>query len=146
MNSNGFLVGAALWAVLAAAGPIRAAEDKKPQAPPGIFGLYIENDLAAGTDRYYTNGLKVLWVSPELGDGEGQLRAPGWIDFLTRRLPLLQTQSARRFFSLSLAQAIFFAPSPIHPTVPTPDFSMPGWPSIAWTPTAWTRPKSTSAS
>ncbi len=119
MNSNGFLVGAALWAVLAAAGPIRAAEDKKPQAPPGIFGLYIENDLAAGTDRYYTNGLKVLWVSPELGDGEGQLRAPGWIDFLTRRLPLLQTQSARRFFSLSLAQAMY-TPEDIFRSVPDP--------------------------
>jgi len=117
MRSNRFLLAAAFWAAIA--GPILAAEDQKPRVPPGIFGLYIENDLAAGTDRHYTNGFKALWVSPELGEGEGKLQAPGWIDFLTRRLPLIRTQSARRFFSLSLAQAIY-TPEDISRPVPDP--------------------------
>jgi hypothetical protein len=97
-----------------------ADQDKKPQAPPGIFGLFIENDLPAGTDRNYTNGLKALWVSPELGEGEGKLRAPGWIDFLARRLPFIQMPGARRFFSLSFGQAMF-TPEDITRPVPDPN-------------------------
>jgi lipid A 3-O-deacylase len=119
MNRNGVLAAAVFWTALVAVGPMRADQDKKPQTPLGIFGYYIENDLAAGTDRNYTNGFKALWVSPELGEGEGRLRAPGWIDFLARRLPLIRTSGARRFFSLSLAQAIY-TPEDISRSVPDP--------------------------
>ena len=45
MRSNRiYLATAVCGIVLAAASPIRAAEDKKPQAPAGIFSLYVEND------------------------------------------------------------------------------------------------------
>jgi len=118
MRSNRiYLATAVCGIVLAAASPIRAAEDKKPPAPLGIFSLYVENDVAAGTDRNYTNGVKLLWVSPEIGEGERKLRAPGWIDFLARRLPLTQRSGARRFFSLSLDQSIY-TPENITRSVP----------------------------
>ncbi len=110
------------WILIAgmfsAAGPIRAAEGQKPQALPGIFSLYIENDLPAGTDRNYTNGLEALWVSPELGEGEGRLRAPGWIDFLSR-LTFIKSPDAERFFSLSLGQAMY-TPEDLSRPVPDP--------------------------
>ena len=32
----------------------------------GTFGMYIENDLFAGTDRYYTSGVKLSWSSSDL--------------------------------------------------------------------------------
>ncbi len=32
----------------------------------GTLGIYIENDLFAGTDRYYTSGVKLSWSSPDL--------------------------------------------------------------------------------
>lgn len=32
----------------------------------GTLGLYLENDLFAGTDRYYTSGIKLSWSSPDL--------------------------------------------------------------------------------
>jgi len=32
----------------------------------GTLGLYLENDLFAGTDRYYTSGFKLSWSSPDL--------------------------------------------------------------------------------
>jgi lipid A 3-O-deacylase len=32
----------------------------------GTMGLYIENDLFAGTDQYYTNGFKLSWSSRDL--------------------------------------------------------------------------------
>ncbi len=32
----------------------------------GTFSIYMENDLFAGTDRYYTSGVKLSWSSPDL--------------------------------------------------------------------------------
>ena len=32
----------------------------------GTLGIYFENDLFAGTDRYYTNGFKLSWSSYDL--------------------------------------------------------------------------------
>ena len=32
----------------------------------GTFTVYFENDLFAGTDRFYTSGVKVSWSSPDL--------------------------------------------------------------------------------
>jgi len=32
------------------------------------FNFYLENDMFANTDRAYTNGIKLAWVSPDLED------------------------------------------------------------------------------
>ena len=32
----------------------------------GTFSIYLENDLFAGTDRYYTSGVKLGWSSANL--------------------------------------------------------------------------------
>ena len=32
----------------------------------GTLGIYIENDLFAGTDRHYTSGMKLSWSSHDL--------------------------------------------------------------------------------
>lgn len=32
----------------------------------GTFGVYLENDAFAGTDRYYTSGVMMSWSSPNL--------------------------------------------------------------------------------
>ncbi|MDB6151760.1 MAG: hypothetical protein JWL90_213, partial [Chthoniobacteraceae bacterium] len=32
----------------------------------GTISLYVENDLFAGTDRYYTSGVKIGWSSVDL--------------------------------------------------------------------------------
>jgi lipid A 3-O-deacylase len=117
MNRLGFLIAACMGA--AAASAAIPEDAPKPKTPPGIFSFYVENDLFAGTDRHYTNGLKALWVSPELGPGEDRFHAPGWIDFLSRQLPLIQGPSVRRFFSLSLGQSMY-TPEDINRTVPDP--------------------------
>jgi hypothetical protein len=44
---------------------IRAAAPQTVERA-GTFTVYFENDLFAGTDRYYTNGVKVSWSSPDL--------------------------------------------------------------------------------
>ena len=40
------------------------AADKKVSA--GTVSFYMENDLFAGTDRYYTSGVKIGWSSGNL--------------------------------------------------------------------------------
>jgi len=62
---------AAVGAVLAILLTWRAATaqtvpdpDAAPRDPHSVLTLQLENDLFAGTDRYYTNGLRLTWVSP----------------------------------------------------------------------------------
>jgi hypothetical protein len=31
----------------------------------GVFSFHLENDVFAGTDRYYTHGVKLAWISPD---------------------------------------------------------------------------------
>jgi len=52
--------------VLAGLPPAASAQAENPGPPkaPWRFGLTVENDLAAGTDRYYTNGMKLAFACP----------------------------------------------------------------------------------
>ncbi|RJF88134.1 lipid A deacylase LpxR family protein [Oleomonas cavernae] len=43
--------------------PANAGWDAAPRDPNGTFSLQWENDIFAGTDRYYTNGLQLSWLS-----------------------------------------------------------------------------------
>ncbi|MCA1854285.1 MAG: lipid A deacylase LpxR family protein, partial [Beggiatoa sp.] len=36
----------------------------KEEGPEGTFNLLVENDRFAGTDRHYTNGLQLSYLSP----------------------------------------------------------------------------------
>jgi hypothetical protein len=46
----------------------------------GALGIYLENDLFGGTDRYYSNGAKISWSSRDLENladsPYSELRAP----------------------------------------------------------------------
>jgi lipid A 3-O-deacylase len=94
------LIVAAGWAALC----LSAQEKPKPS---GIFSLYVENDVFAGTDRGYTNGFRFVWVSLDLNAERDQVRPPRWLDRLSRMLPLVQPPDARRFMSLSFGQNIY---------------------------------------
>ena len=37
-----------------------------PDSADGTLSIYFENDLFAGTDRYYTNGVSLSWSSTDL--------------------------------------------------------------------------------
>ena len=41
----------------------------------GTLSIKFENDLFAGTDRHYTNGLRISWLSPEGGKAYAPLQA-----------------------------------------------------------------------
>ena len=83
------------------------AEESGAKKPSGVYGFYLDNDLFAGTDRGYTNGLKFVWVSPGLNGRPTDFRLPGWLDFLSRKLCLARAPGSRRFVSAFLGQNIF---------------------------------------
>lgn len=69
--------------------------------------FYQENDLYTGTDRDYTNGIKVTWISPDLSEYQDDPRLPVWSHTLIEALPFLEGPGFLRTISLSLGQNIY---------------------------------------
>jgi lipid A 3-O-deacylase len=67
----------ALWLCLTLATTLGG----QARAEQHIFVLDVENDWFAGTDRYYTGGLRLSWIQP--ADGE-----PQWAKRLAAAVPL----------------------------------------------------------
>lgn len=82
------LSAAALAAVaLLCAGPAVAQQGD----PEGVFTLVIENDLFSrnNTDKHYTNGIRLGWLSPDSGGPESLWNLGEWI-------PLIDLKARRR--------------------------------------------------
>ena len=71
----------------------------------GTFRLTWENDAFTHNDRYYTNGFRLNWVSPDL-DGNAAF-PPAWVKRLCAHLPPPEDPESRRALSLSLGQSIY---------------------------------------
>ncbi|MBW1680470.1 MAG: lipid A deacylase LpxR family protein [Deltaproteobacteria bacterium] len=69
--------------------------------------LYVENDVFAGTDRGYTNGTKVSWISQDLSPYWQNVRLPGWGHGLIEKLPFINTPGEVRNVSLSVGQNMY---------------------------------------
>lgn len=92
------LAGVALLALLAA--PAHAQE-RLPGDHYGTFTFTYENDLLAGTDRYYTSGFQFAWRSSSYDP-------PDWVRFLTDRpTSLIFPQGGTPRWGLSFGQNIF---------------------------------------
>ena len=94
----------------AAADPARPATDSAPaqeqeerertyEDPRPIISLQFENDTVAQTDRYYTNGWRLSYLTPET-------TMPWWINEAARWLPLFASEGNKRLV-YSLGQNIF---------------------------------------
>lgn len=57
---------------------------------PDVYNLYYENDLFAGTDNNYTNGVKLSWISANLEDYINDPCLPNWVRQLNRFSESLQ--------------------------------------------------------
>ena len=57
---------------------------------PDVYNFYYENDLFAGTDNNYTNGIKLSWVSANLQDYINDPCLPHWVRQLNRFSERLQ--------------------------------------------------------
>ena len=66
-------------ACLAALCPLSAVGDAGVERGPHTVSLMFENDLFGDSDRQYTNGIKLSWMSPDLKRLAGSPAAPGWL-------------------------------------------------------------------
>ncbi|MBN2398557.1 MAG: lipid A deacylase LpxR family protein [Deltaproteobacteria bacterium] len=69
--------------------------------------LYMENDLFYNTDRQYTHGTKISWISPDLAEYRDNPLVPAWSHPLIERLPFVNRPGDQRSVSLSLGQSIY---------------------------------------
>jgi hypothetical protein len=69
--------------------------------------IYLENDVFNGTDRHYTNALKLTWLSADLTEYDEDTRLPRWGLPLLRKLPLVNRPNFQRNVGLSLGQNIY---------------------------------------
>lgn len=82
-----------------------AAQDSRPR--PWTMALTFENDVFAGTDRYYTNGVKLAWATPELPGTSAAPGVPAWLQSLSRVLSPARSPADRRFASIFLGQEMY---------------------------------------
>ena len=91
--------------VMAALPYAYAGEEKERMG--STFTFYQENDLYTGTDRDYTNGIKLSWMSPDLSEYRDDPRLPSWGRGLIGALPFLDGPVYIRTVSLSIGQNIY---------------------------------------
>ena len=77
-----------------------------PPPSAGTLGIYLENDLIAGTDHYYTSGAKISWSSPDL---ENLADSPYASPFLGvfRILPYINEKAYQKNLLFTLGQNIY---------------------------------------
>jgi len=83
------------------------AEDVNSKKVFDRLTINWENDVLAGTDRYYTNGILASLSTPYLAGDPQNRHMPGWRYPVINRLPFVNNPVARRATSLSFGQLIF---------------------------------------
>ncbi|MBW1821694.1 MAG: lipid A deacylase LpxR family protein [Deltaproteobacteria bacterium] len=78
-----------------------AAENRR------TFSFYFENDLFADTDRHYTNGIKLSWISDDLTGYAKSDSLPEWSLPIISRLPFINEQGLQRNVGLSIGQNMY---------------------------------------
>ena len=73
----------------------------------GAFSLTIENDIFAGTDYLYTNGTKIIWISPNLSSPPRSSGLPRWLETTARALSPAWNDQAARAFTIALGQNMY---------------------------------------
>lgn len=79
----------------------------------GVWSVTSENDLFGGTDRNYTNGIRIERVSPED-------RVHPALDWAARNVPVLDLERRKLRQGIALSHAIF-TPADTSVRVPDPD-------------------------
>ena len=89
----------------------------------GVFTIYFENDYFGGSDRHYTNGAKLSWLSADLSDWGQEGWRKGFIDFL----PFVNRPEGQKNFGLAVGQNIY-TPQDTELAIPDPaDRPYAGW-------------------
>jgi lipid A 3-O-deacylase len=97
-----------LFIHLALAGPVPLMADAQSEQVKhrGLISIQMDNDIFARTDRDYSNGLRLTWVSPDLAAKKADSRLPGWLYFLGKLSPFIRSGSQKRI-SIFFGQNIY---------------------------------------
>ena len=81
------------------------APQKEDDVDRGTLSVYFENDLFAGTDRFYTNGFKLGWTSADLEKFADTKYASGLLPLIDR-IPYINSPDYQKNLAYSLGQNI----------------------------------------
>jgi hypothetical protein len=85
---------------------LSAQAQDEPKKYFDTLTVYWENDTFFGTDRDYTNGLKLTWSTPYLQDPSAS-HLPEWSHAVINSLPLANNPEQQRAVSVSIGQDIY---------------------------------------
>lgn len=89
-----------------------------PTRDDWTLSFYYENDLFYDTDRYYTNGTKFSWISPNLSETFARAaETPGWLRPVVRQLPFVNEPGIHKNIVFSIGQNLY-TPTDIVATEP----------------------------
>ena len=71
------------------------------------FTLYLENDIFAGADQNYTNGLKLTWSSPIYHAYPPEAWPHRWLYPIIKKLPFEGSERTRNNITYSIGQNIY---------------------------------------
>lgn len=81
--------------------------DHHPPEDSWTFTFRFENDLFASTDRDYTNGVKLSWISPDISHFRDSDKLPDWGKAVVDKLPFSREEGLQRNIAFSIGQNIF---------------------------------------
>lgn len=87
--------------------PFGVMAEEKQASDSNTFSFYLENDVFAGTDRHYTSGVRLTWISPDLTHFLDHPNLPPWSRPVIKRLPFINEPGYQRAIYLSVGQNIF---------------------------------------
>lgn len=103
------------------------AEENTHKDDSWTVNLTFENDLFGDTDRHYTNGLKLGWISPDLSDYRDSPRLPSWTKNWIAWLPLINHPGLQRNVGLSIGQKLYTPEDIANPDPIRDDRPYAGW-------------------
>jgi lipid A 3-O-deacylase len=92
----------------------------------GTVSLYMENDLFAGTDRYYTSGVKFGWSSPDLEKFSDSRYASPFLP-LFDALPFINNKDYQKNLVFAFGQNIYTPDNTETTALLTNDRPYAGW-------------------
>jgi hypothetical protein len=87
--------------------PARAKVSKPTFNDHSTFIFHLENDIFSGTDKHFTNALKLSWISKDYAKNGDDGSLPGWSRWLVEQTPSTDRQDFMHNLALSLGQNIY---------------------------------------
>jgi hypothetical protein len=111
---------------MAALAPLVASAQRPERSTAGTLTVYYENDLFTGTDRYYTNGVKIIWSSADLAEFRDTPYASPLLPVLDM-IPFVNRPEFQKNLTFNVGQTMF-TPDKTEATAPLPnDRPYAGW-------------------